>query len=208
MKSLNEAVKERIKQAIQKAEQQSSCEFVAVITQKSGDYRIYAFFFSALFALIVPHLLLWLIDWFTIEFVFRFQIVLFVLLLIITHLAKLNNLLVSKKVKFRQASLIATESFRKFGLHRTKKRRSLLFFVSLDEGFVTIITDIGIDAKISVETWQEIIDTFRQNLETKNVAQGYLEAIETCGEILKREFPAESGDMDELPNELIIDTSL
>lgn len=207
MKQLNDTIKEQITQAIRTVEKQSSCEFVTVITQKSGDYRLYAFFFSAMVALIVPHLLLWLGEWFTIGFVFRMQITLFVILLIITHLAKLNNWLVPGKVKTRQAALVANESFRKFGLHRTQRRRAVLFFVSIDEGYARIITDIGIDAKIPPASWDPILEKFRLRLNTKQIAQGYLEAIEACGAILTREFPAEEGDVDELPDELIIDTS-
>lgn len=207
MKQLNETLKEQIKQAIRAAEERSSCEFVAVITQKSGDYRIYAFFFSALVALIVPHLLLWLGDWFTIGFVFRLQIALFVILLIVTHLAKLNNWLTPGGVKKHQAALVAAESFRKFGLHRTASRRAVLFFVSIDEGYVEIIADVGIEAKIPSDTWRPVIEKLRHRLSVKNVGQGYLEAIEACGAILMREFPAVEGDVDELPNELIIDTA-
>ncbi len=207
MKQLNETLKGKIKEAIESAERQSSCEFVAVITQKSGNYRIYAFFFAALSALLIPHLIFWLSDWLSIDKIFQLQITSFILLMILTQLSVVTNGLVPSVVKQRQAALVAQQSFRKFGLYRTSKRRAILFFVSIDEKYAEIITDIGIDAKISTETWQAVIDAFRQTLETKNVAQGYLEAIEACGKILKREFPAEDGDVDELPNELIIDVA-
>ncbi|HZF70968.1 TPM domain-containing protein [Sulfuricurvum sp.] len=205
MKQLNETLKTQIKEAIESAERQSSCEFVAVITQKSGNYRIYAFFVVALSALLIPHLIFWLTDWFRIEKIFQWQITSFILLMILTQLSVVTNALAPSAVKHRQAALVAQQSFRKFGLYRTSKRRAILFFVSIDEKYAEIITDIGIDEKVPKETWQAVIEVFRQNLETKNVAQGYLEAIETCGAILKREFPAEAGDVDELPNELIID---
>lgn len=207
MKQLNEKLKAQIKEAIESVERQSSCEFVAVITQKSGDYRIYAFFVSALSALLIPHLIFWLTDWFDIEKIFQLQITSFILLMILTQLSVVTNGLVPSTVKHRQAALVAQQSFRKFGLYKTSKRRAILFFVSIDEKYAEIITDIGIDTKISTEEWQAVIEEFRQNLETKNLAQGYLEAIESCGAILKREFSAETDDVDELPNELILDTS-
>lgn len=208
MKQLNDTLKEQIKEAIQSAERQSSCEFVAVITQKSGNYRIYAFFVAALSALLIPHLIFWLTDWFSIENIFQFQMTFFILLMILTQLSVITNGLVPSAVKHRQASLVAQQSFRKFGLHRMSNRRAILFFVSIDEKYAEVITDIGIDEKISQATWQAVIEKFRLNLKTKNVAQGYLEAIKACGAILMREFPAEAGDVDELPNELMIDTSL
>lgn len=204
MKQLNETLKGQIKEAIQSAEQNSSCELVAIITQKSGDYGIYAFFVSAFSALIIPHLILWLTDWLTLGIIFRLQIVLFIAFLIVTRLPFLSKQLVPKAVMRRQATLVAQESFRKFGLHRTTKRRAILFFVSIDEGYVEIITDVGIEAKIPSSSWQVIIEKFRLRLHTRSVGQGYLEAIKSCGEILSREFPAEEGDIDELPNELIV----
>jgi len=208
MKQLNDTLKRHIKEAIENTESQSSCEFVAVITQKSGDYRIYAFFVAALSALLIPHLIFWLSDWLAIRTIFQLQIILLILLMVFIQLSVVMNSLVPSAIKRRQAALVAQQSFRKFGLYRTSKRRAILFFVSIDEKYAEIITDIGIDAKISPETWQAVIEEFRQNLETKNVALGYLKAIEACGTILKREFPVEAGDIDELPNELIIDTSL
>lgn len=208
MKQLNETLKGQIKEAIQSAERNSSCEFVAIITQKSGDYGIYAFFVSAVSALIIPHLILWLTDWLTLGIIFRLQIVLFILLLIITRLPWIANRFVPTAVKRRQATLVAQESFRKFGLHRTSKRRAIMFFVSIDEGYVDIITDVGIEAKIPISKWQVIIEKFRLSLHTKSVAQGYLEAIQSCGAVLMQEFPAQEGDVDELPNELIVGSLL
>lgn len=207
MKQLNETLKNQIKKSIQSAEKNSSCEFVAIITQKSSDYGIYAFFVSALSALFIPHLMLWLTDWLTLGDIFRLQIVLFIVLLIVTRLPLISKQLVPYTVMRRQATLVAQESFRKFGLYRTTKRRAILFFVSIDEGYVEILTDIGIDAKISSEKWQPILEKFRHRLYTKSVGEGYLEAIKECGEVLAREFPAEEGELDELPNELIVDTS-
>lgn len=204
MKQLNETLKNQIKEAIQNAEKNSSCEFVAIITQKSSDYGIYALFVAALSALLIPHLMLWLTDWLTLGDIFRLQIVLFIVLLIVTRLPFITKQLVPSVVMRRQATLVAQESFRKFGLYRTTKRRSILFFVSIDEGYVEILTDIGIDAKITADKWQPILEKFRHRLHTKSVGEGYLEAIRECGEILTREFPAEDGDVDELPNELIV----
>lgn len=207
MKQLNDTLKGQIKEAIERAERQSSCEFVAVITQKSGDYRIYAFFIAALGALLIPHVIHWLSDWLSLETLFQLQIVLLILLLVLTQLPSVTNLLVPSSVKRRQAALVAQQSFRKFGLHRTVKRRAILFFVSIDERYVQIIADVGIEAKIPSDTWQAIVEKFRLSLKTKNVGLGYLEAIEACGAILTREFPAEEGDVDEFPNELIMDGS-
>jgi putative membrane protein len=205
MKQLNETLKGKIKEAIQNAEKNSSCEFVAIITQKSGNYGIYAFFVATISALLIPHLILWLTDWLTLGTIFRLQIVLFIVLMIVTRLPFIAKRLVPNVVMRRQATLVAQESFRKFGLHRTTKRRAILFFVSLDERYIEILTDTGIESKVSSEKWEPIIEKFSHHLHTKSVGEGYLEAIEACGEILKREFPAEAGDVDELPNELIID---
>lgn len=205
MKQIDEALKTQIKEAIENAERESSCEFVTVITQKSGNYRIYAFFVAALSALLIPHLILWLTNWLSVAEVLRQQIVGFIFLMILTQLSFVINLLVPTAIMQRQAALVAAESFRKFGLYKTKKRRAVLFFVSVDERFATIIADTGIEEKIDPSVWESIIETFRMNLNTKGIAQGYLEAIRGCGEILKREFPAEDGDTDELPNNLIVD---
>lgn len=205
MKRLNEEYKQQIADAIREAERQSSCEFVSVITQKSGDYRSYAFFAAALGALLLPHIVHSLYAAFGLETMFRMQIVLFIILMVLTQLSFITRNLVPSSIKRSQAALVAAESFRKFGLYRTKKRRAILFFVSLDEKFATIVTDIGIDERIPPQTWQALINDFRQKLESHQIGEGYLEAIQKCTEILKREFPPEEGDANELPNELIVE---
>lgn len=207
MKRLNDTLKQKIADAIREAERNTSCEFVSVITQKSSDYSIYAFLIASLGALLIPHLVHFLDDRLSLAMIFRFQIILFIFLMVLTQLSFVSRHLVPSTVMRSRAALVASESFRKFGLYRTKKRRAVLFFVSLDEKYATILTDAGIDEKIPQDIWQKVIDDFRNRLASNNVGDGYLKAIEACGTILMREFPAEEGDVDELPNELIMDVS-
>lgn len=207
MKRMNDALKEQISEAITEAERHSSCEFVSVITQKSGDYRIYAFFAATLGALLIPHVIHMFSAAIALEVILRLQIVLFIVLMVLTQLSFATRNLVPSAIKRRQASLVAAEAFRKFALDRTRKRRAILFFVSLDEQYATILTDSGIDAKIPIQAWEEIVEEFRGHLRTNSVGEGYLHAIQRCSEILKREFPPEEGDVNEISNELIVDRS-
>jgi putative membrane protein len=205
MKQLNEQLKERIKAAILHAEQNSSCEFVTIITQKSGNYQIYPLFFATLGALLLPHLLFWINDGQESVFLFQVQIIVLIVFMVLAQLPFFLTHLVPSRVKHKQASLVAHQSFHKFGLYRTKKRRAILFFVSIDERYAHILTDTGIDALIDPAIWQTIIDDFRHTVTTKTLGEGYLDAINACSEILAREFPRQADDRDELPNTLIID---
>jgi putative membrane protein len=208
MKPLTEELKGQIKEAILHAEQNSSCEFVTIITQKSGNYQIYALFVATLGALLLPHLLFWMNEGMGSVFLFQLQIIMLIIFMVLAQLPFFITHLVPSRVKRHHASLVAHQSFHKFGLYRTKKRRAILFFVSIDERYAHILTDIGIDAHINPVVWHTIIDDFRRTITTKTVAQGYLEAINACGEILAREFPRQADDSDELPNDLMIDTQI
>jgi putative membrane protein len=116
---------------------------------------------------------------------------------------KLVLLILPKSYKKYKASKNAHEQFSNLGLNRTKTKQGIMFFVSLDEKYVEIISDSTICEKISNNHWEKIINEFIKDIKNKQLSQGYLKAISSCGEILIKEFPIQKNDKNELPNEVI-----
>ncbi len=108
-----------------------------------------------------------------------------------------------KKYKYEKASEYANKQFLNLGLQTTKTKQAIMFFVSIDEKYVEIITDSAIKEKIDDKYWQEIVNIFIEDVKKNQLADGYLKAIKSCNEILIKNFPIKDDDENELSNEVI-----
>lgn len=200
---LNEKEKLLISKEIENLESKSSAELVAVVTKKSGAYRYISSIVSLIitFALSILLILISNISSFTllqIQFLSFFS-----LHLLFEKFDSIIMILLTKNYKRQTASIYANKQFENLGLNRTKTNQAIMFFVSLDEKYVEIITDRTISEKINNSYWQEIVDEFIKDVKRNELSNGYLKAIKSCSEILIKEFPIQSDDKNELSNEVI-----
>jgi len=196
-------IRHKIRVAINEVEQQSSCELVAVISQKSYNYIFIAAMTSALIALIVPPFLMLSSISFNAILIYQIQVIIFVFLFLFLNIEYIARLFVPKTILKSKASQKANETFMRQGLHQTHNHQAVMIFVSLFEHFVEIIVDDGVKEKLSSEVWQNIIHEFTIDVKNGNFENGYLKAIESIGIILKVEFPRENDINTILTNRLI-----
>lgn len=200
---LNENEKNEISKEIENLEKQSSAELVAVITKQSSSYKFETILVSILFTLFISILIL-LIDTISPIKMFQWQIMSFIFSYFILY--KFETILfriLSKKYKYEKASEYANKQFLNLGLQTTKTKQAIMFFVSIDEKYVEIITDSAIKEKIDNKYWQEIVNIFIEDVKKNQLANGYLKAIKSCNEILIKNFPIKDDDENELSNEVI-----
>ncbi len=203
MNIVNPKIKHKIKVAINEVEQQSSCELVAILSQRSYNYFFVALMASAVIALIVPAFLMILNLIFDAIKIYQVQVIVFVLLFLFFNVEYITRLFTPKIVLKRNASRKAKESFMMLDLHQTDNHQAVMIFVSLFEHYVEIIVDSGVNDKLSNNIWQEIINKFTTDVKNGDFENGYLKAIELIGEILKTEFPKNDDNKTILPNRLI-----
>jgi putative membrane protein len=200
---LNDNEKKLISKEIENLEKSSSAELVAVITKRSGDYN---YIMSILNICIVFSISFFIIFFTSFSNIELLQIQLLIFIAIFLFLEKFDNLILSLLPKFYKrdkASTNAQEQFLNLGLNRTKTNQAIMFFVSLDEKHVEIITDKTISKKIKDEYWQIIVDEFILDVKKNNLSKGYLKAINSCSQILIKEFPIQANDKNELSNDVI-----
>jgi putative membrane protein len=92
------------------------------------------------------------------------------------------------------------------GLHHTKGETGILIFVSVFEHRVIVLADRGINEKVEVGTWEEIVSIITARLKSGRACDGLCKAIERCGEILAQHFPRAADDRDELSNKLVTES--
>ena len=199
---LNNDEKESIEKQIKKLEEKSSAELVAVITDFSSSYNLLILIFSLVFTFLISLINLYF-NASTIMF-FEIQLSTFAFFILMFHNFKQYFLyLLPKKYKYNKASKKAKEEFINQGLYDTQTKLAIMFFVSIEEKYVEIITDKNVKEKIDDTYWQEIVNEFIKDVKNKEFTQGYEKAIKSCSEILINNFPIEKNDKNELSNEVI-----
>ncbi|GJM05152.1 MAG: hypothetical protein DHS20C09_11430 [marine bacterium B5-7] len=215
-KLFSEADLDEIKQAIVKAEQNTSGEIIPVIASASGRYDraedIFGLFFSLLCVAIA-----WLLfcdntptdgwssfnlDLFTILLTIFLSFITGVLL---THLFPvLRSPFVTKQEMEEEVDRAAAAAFQHNRLRNTEDSTGILIYISLQEHQVRVIGDDGISTKLTHHDWQHICDAIIKDFKDKQYANGIIEGITLSGKLLAEHFPIKEGDKDELANELVI----
>lgn len=200
---LNDKEKELISKKIENLEKLSSAELVAVITKRSGDYRYINSLITISIVFIISFVLIFFSNFSSLQLL-QIQLLSFIGSYLLFE--KFDTLILNafpRTYKKNKASQNAHEQFSNLGLNRTKTNQGIMFFVSLDEKYVEIITDKVISEKIKDDYWEKIVDEFIKDVKKKELSQGYLKAINSCSEILIKEFPIQKNDKNEISNAVI-----
>jgi uncharacterized membrane protein len=97
---------------------------------------------------------------------------------------------------------IAWEVFKTLGMDKTQERNAVLFHVNFEQKYLTIIGDKGIHEKVQQKFWNDLHDKITQAFSEKKYFEGLHNAILETGYELKKFFPIEGENPNELPNEI------
>ena len=96
----------------------------------------------------------------------------------------------------------AQEVFFELHMHETQDRNGVLFYVSVADKKFAIIGDEGIDKLVEADFWDCTKDVVISNFKEGNYKKGLINGILRAGERLKKYFPFQSHDSNELSNEI------
>ena len=92
--------------------------------------------------------------------------------------------------------------FRQLDMHGTAARNGVLIYLAVKNRRFAIIGDVGINSVVPPNFWDEIkanmLNKFREN----HFADGLIQAIMAAGNQLKRNFPHQRDDVNELSDDL------
>ncbi len=194
---------QQIADAVETVETKTDAELVTVLAAQSDDYRYIPTLWAAIIAMLIPSLVLFSQYWLEAQDILIIQIVTFISLALVFRWPPLMLKLIPKKVRFWRAANLARRQFLEQNLHHTKGETGILLFVSEAEHYVEIIADRGISQHIADQEWQNIIDAFIVQVKNKKTADGFIDAINSCGELLATAVPA-THTKNELGNHLIL----
>lgn len=96
----------------------------------------------------------------------------------------------------------AMKVFDQLGMSATKQRNGVLFHVGLKDRNFTIIGDAGIDQCAADDFWENIKNEVVSKFKKEKYVKGLVKGIQMTGIALKKHFPYQEDDQNELPNEI------
>jgi|SRR5436853_3304559 len=94
--------------------------------------------------------------------------------------------------------------FEQLGIHNTKHRNGVLFYIAHDDKQFAILGDAGINTVVGDNFWDNIKAGMQKHFAEGKFAEGLINGIKETGEALKKYFPAEADDTNELPDEITL----
>ena len=194
---------ERIAAAIRAAEARTSGEIVCVLAEVSSHATVLPVFVAAVVALATP----WPLVAFTTMPVVRIlfvQAIIFAVLLTILCIPAVRVALVPRRARRAIAYRVAMEQFISRGIARNIGTAGILIFVSLAEHYARIIVDDEIAKRVPQSRWQSAVDALIAHMREGRVADGFIAAIELCGNELAQHFPQTHSGPGKLPDRLYV----
>jgi putative membrane protein len=197
--------KEKIKQAVQAAEQGTTGEIAVMMVDQSDPYWdvevMGAFSLSGLAALVLALLSHHITIWFYVPAVF---VLFFPCRFLLARIPQLKLPFVSRQRAAHTVRARAIHAFYEKGLHKTENETGMLIFISLLERKVWILGDKGIDAKIAPAFWQSRATQLTTGIREGRALEALSSVIAKCGDELRKQFPGTAGDKNELPDGIIL----
>lgn len=193
----------RVRAAIRAAEARTCGELVAVVARTADHYWPFSLTWATLGALLAPAALMLAHPGVSLDSVYLTQLVLFATLLVVLHTTRVKMFFIPEPIKVHAARRLAREQFVAHRLHHTRQRSGVLLFVSVAEHYVEILADEGVASRVAPHEWDAIVAGLVARVRTGAVGQGFVEAIDRCGDLLAQHCAIAPGDKNELPDRLI-----
>lgn len=99
---------------------------------------------------------------------------------------------------------LAIKNFMALGMDATKQKSGVLIYLLLSDHAFQIIGDEGINKRVPQEFWDTLAGAMSGHFRNHKFFDGIAHAINEVGIVLKKEFPSVPGDINELPDTVVI----
>lgn len=207
---LTKEEQDKITNAVQLAEKQTSGEIVPMISSKSHAYPsailIGAVTLSIPTAILFTSPLAKLVNLAPANMWLFLCLSLLLFPIFVSSIKKslvLQSLFVSKAQIEEEVEKAAINAFYTEQLYKTRDDNGILLYISVFEKKVWILGDSGINSKIEQSEWDTIVSDLTRDIKAGNQCTAICEAVEKVGNTLKSHFPIKEDDTNELHNIII-----
>lgn len=201
--TISQQDQQRISSAIRAVEQKTSGEVVCVLARRTTESAALPIVLSAIVALALPWVLV-AFTTLTVQRILVLQVMAFVLVAGVLCLPAVRFAMIPRAARRAAAHRAAMEQFHIRGIARTQDRCGVLIFVSLEDRYVRVVADDGIAARVPQSQWQGAVDSLLAHMRDGRIADGFIAAIDACGQELAAHFPRKADTRDELRNRIYL----
>jgi uncharacterized membrane protein len=92
--------------------------------------------------------------------------------------------------------------FGELGMHTTKDQNGVLFYLAYEDRKFAILGDKGIHEQVPAGFWESTREKLRAHFKKNEFSEGLSQGIEEAGRQLRKFFPYQSDDINELPDDI------
>ncbi len=96
----------------------------------------------------------------------------------------------------------AKQLFKELGMTNTELRNGVLFYLNTKDHKFSILGDQGINEIVGDSFWNSTVELVQAHFKKSEFVLGLSNGIEKAGEVLKKHFPYQSNDENELSDEI------
>lgn len=96
----------------------------------------------------------------------------------------------------------ALQVFQQQEMHKTQLRNGVLIYIAVDDHTFVILGDEGINKAVADNFWDTTKDTMQAHFRKGDFKTGIVAGVLQAGNQLKKHFPYQQDDTDELSNEI------
>lgn len=198
---LTPAERDRIEEAVRRAEEATSGEIVVVLARQAGSYKAEPLVYGLLTALIVPWPLI-LATALSAPRIFTIQAAIVAIVMALASF--LGPTAVPPRLKRMRARTAAAREFASRGMTDTRGRTGILIYVAAAEHYAEVMGDLTIASRVGEAEWKDVIETLVTGMREGRRADALVAAVERIGTILAVHVPPEAENKDELPNRVVL----
>lgn len=101
---------------------------------------------------------------------------------------------------------VAERTFERLGMTKTALRNGVLLFIATEAQKFYICGDRGIDDKVPAGFWDVVAANLTARFKAGEFTEGIIEAIHAAGEHLATYFPRAEGDVNELSDDINVES--
>lgn len=99
---------------------------------------------------------------------------------------------------------LAIKEFFNLHMHETKDKTGVLFYILVEDRSFEIIADDSINVLVTPEKWSKVTNEIILHFSKGNYFEGIQYMLKEIGDIMIKEFPIKEGDINELPNHVVV----
>ncbi|MDB5018691.1 MAG: hypothetical protein JWQ84_3523 [Mucilaginibacter sp.] len=96
----------------------------------------------------------------------------------------------------------AAKYFHQLDMHKTKLRNGVLIYLATVDRKFAIIGDAGINKAVPANFWDDTKEDMLQHFKYGNLVEGIVTGLKISGDHLQKYFPHQSGDTNELSDDI------